>query len=210
MSILESLSSAVGDKTEEANRRVAAACVEEPDLLGSIAQGMSQGKGKVVADCAEVLTMVAQSHPELVVPYVELFPPLFQHKTTKVRWEAMHAFSLLAERVPEQVEPLLPQLREIIMTDKSTIVRDYAIEALGYYAKSGEEASQLAYSVLLDALPAWEGKHRGRVLNSLASVAEQAPSLRDELAGLAERYLQDDRPVVKKAAKGLRKAAEQV
>jgi hypothetical protein len=53
------------------------------------------------------------------------------HKVTRVRWESTHAL------VPEQIAPLLPDLVAKIEKDKSVIVRDCAVLALGEYGRSG-------------------------------------------------------------------------
>ncbi|HEY8399663.1 MAG TPA: hypothetical protein VIK89_00300 [Cytophagaceae bacterium] len=55
MTIIQQLSSQVGDKTEEANRKVAQLCLQTPALLKEIAEGLSQKENNLVADCAEVL-----------------------------------------------------------------------------------------------------------------------------------------------------------
>ena len=66
MSILNQLSSQVGDRTEASNRRVAAQCLLDPALLDEIARGLKSEDGALVADCAEVMTKVAEEHPEIV------------------------------------------------------------------------------------------------------------------------------------------------
>lgn len=208
MTLLAELSSATGDKTEAANRSAAARCLEHPELLLEIAQGLHHEQAALAADCAEVLTKVAEARPELVVPYVDALLPLLTHKTTRVRWEAMHAVALTAGLIPETITPLLPRLREIIEHDKSTIVRDYAVETLCNYAKAGEEPARLAAPLLRAALLPWAGKHRARALKGLASVVANVPSLAFELSGLVEDYLADPKGTVKKAAKELLTACQ--
>jgi hypothetical protein len=71
MSIVDQLSSQVGDRTQEANRRVVAKCLRNHALLTEVAQGLNSKEARLVGDCAEVLTQVAEKHPELVAPYAE-------------------------------------------------------------------------------------------------------------------------------------------
>ncbi|MBL0388805.1 hypothetical protein JJB07_19570 [Tumebacillus sp. ITR2] len=206
MSILEQLSSQVGDSTEAANRRVVVDCIENPELLEQIAQGLTSKDKKLVGDAAEVFTMVAESHPEYVVPYVSALLPLLQHKATRARWEAMHALALTAHLVPDVVQSdLLVQLPTLFETETSTIVRDYAVDLLGNYAKVGESAALQAYPLLTDALST---KQKGRALTGLLAVYSQAPQVKEDLHTLALQHTDDPKAVVKKAAKALLKATQ--
>lgn len=204
MSILEQLSSQVGDKTEAANRRVVVDCLEQPELLALIAQGLTSSDKALVGDAAEVFTKVAESDPALVAPYAATLVPLLDHKAARARWEAMHALALIAPLIPDVVSGLLPKLQEMLSADASTIVRDYAVELLGNYASRGEAESCAAYPLLIAAL---EGKQRSRALQGLLAVAAHAPDLKENLRELAARCLDDPKAGVKKAAKALQKAA---
>jgi hypothetical protein len=208
MSILTKLSSQIGEKTEEGNRNVAKECLQNPTLLNEIGDGLTGGNAALLGDCAEVLTKVAEENPALVVPFAEPLQGLLEHKTTRVRWEAMHAIALIATNIPNHISTLLPQLKDIIYSDKSTIVRDYAIDTLCNYAIVGKSEADAVFPLLKEALQFWEGKHRARVLNGFLSVSIQSPEHTLEIRGMAEEYLEDNRGVVKKAAKALIKAID--
>ena len=137
MSILDQLSSRVGDRTERSNRAVAEWCLADPSLLPEIAAGLQSGDRLLAGDCAEVLTMVTEADSALVSPFAaDLCAPL-DHEYTRARWEAVHALALMATRVPETVHSNLPTLASMIRTDKSTIVRDHAVDAVANYASLG-------------------------------------------------------------------------
>ncbi len=206
MSILDRLSSQVGDRTEAANRKVVAQCLADPALLHEVIEGLKSKDPALLGDCAEVLTEVAEERPEWVAPHARALSALLTHKTTRVRWEAMHALALIAVLVPEVIAALLPRLGEIIRNDSSVIVRDYAVDAVGNYAKISAEAAQDAYPYLQEALTAWDGKQAAHALNGLIHVTSVAPHLADELRAIGQRYLDDRRGVVRKAAKGLLRA----
>lgn len=208
MSVTGALSSQVGDRTEGANREVAARCLAEPELLREIADGLRSENAALVGDCAEVMTKVAESRPELVSPFAPALIALLSHQTTRVRWEAMHALALVAPLIAGRIRDLLPRLEEIIEADKSTIVRDHAVEAVGRYGGTGEGDALRAYPVLRQALTVWGGKHAGRALDGMTRIVPVAPKLRDELAEIGHRYLEHDRGVVKKAAGQLIRALD--
>ncbi len=203
--LTEQLSSNVGDRTEAANLRVVEQCLAEPQRVAEIAEGLRNKDAAMVGDCAEVLTKIAETRPDLIAPYTAALATLLTHKKTRVRWEAMHALAFIAETAPNEVSSLLPQLRRIIQEDASIIVRDYAVDTLANYAKTGERAAKEAYPLLKEALTAWESRHAGHALAGLAHVAAQVPALRTEIRERGQSYGQDKRAVVRQAVKALLK-----
>ncbi len=209
MSILSQLSSQVADRSEYSNRKVVLKCLDDPDLLIEIAEGLQSKNAALVGDCAEVMTMVAEQQPEWVVSYAQSLPELLHHKNTRVRWEAMHTLALVASSAPALIDSQLPVLTELIRNDKSVIVRDYAADAVANYAATGVSAATKAYPLLKEALTAWNGKQAAHALNGLVNVSAMQPVLNDELRATAEEYLHSDRAVVCKAAKRLLKAIQE-
>lgn len=205
MSDLGPLSSQIGQRSEAANREAAGRCLAHPVLLDEVAFGLGHKDAKVVGDSAEVMTMVAQAAPGLAAPFAERLVPLLEHKTARVRWEAMHGLALVAGLRPEVIAGLLPRLGELLAADASVIVRDYATEALGNYAGSGPAAADQALPYLRQALTAAGGKHAGRALDGMAKAVAASPGLSGELVPVAEQYLDHERGVVRKAARGLMK-----
>ncbi len=208
MSLLHQLSSQTGDRSEYSNRKVVVQCLEDEGLLREIVAGLANEDAAIVGDCAEVLTHVAETHPDWVAPYARDLAPLLSFKTTRVRWEAMHALALVASLSPKVIARLLPQLGELIRHDSSVIVRDYAVDAVGSYAGTSPRAAETACSLLQEALTVWDGKQAGHALNGLANIALRVPKQRDELRSIAERYFDDRRGVVRQAARKLYKATD--
>lgn len=203
MSVLSRLSSQVGDRTEESNRRVAREALEQPSVLAEIAKGLSTDDPRLVGDCAEVMTMVAEQRPELVMPYVEEIVALLSSGKTRVRWEVMHAIALVARLVPERIAPMIGELGAKIKGDRSVIVRDWAVYALGEYGSTSKEAAQSAFSILAEALTAWEGKQSGKALEALGKVVASDASQGQQAASLAEPYLTHKSSTVRRVAKKL-------
>lgn len=206
MTMLERLSSAIGLRTQDANRAAAEQCLLDPRLLENIAAGLSGSNAGLTGDCAEVMTKVAETFPLLIVPYIGRLGPLLAHKSTRVRWEAAHAVALAAPYAPQHVFPLLRTLARLIKADGSVVVRDYAIDALWRYGATDEESARTVFPPLQSALAAWDGKHRARVLDGLAKIAPVAPGLAAELRAIAEVHVRDGKPPVRKAAESLLQA----
>jgi hypothetical protein len=203
MSILEQLSSASGDPTETSNKAVAAEALECPDILDEVAAGLALSDRKLLADCVEVFTEVAKVNPALVAPYAAQIIPLLGHKDTRVRWEATHAVALVAALVPDQIAPLLPDLAAKIERDKSVIVRDCAVIALGEYGRSGPEAARQAFPLLREALKMWEGKHAKLVLEGMDKLLAAEPALRPAVQAAAQTCLDHKRANVRRLAQKL-------
>jgi len=203
MSILGRLSSAVGDPSEASNKAVAREALERPEILDEVAVGLEWDDRKLVGDCAEVFTEVAKENPALVAPYVDRVIPLIGHKDTRVRWESTHALALVASLVPEQIAPLLPDLVAKIESDKSVIVRDYAVRALGEYGRSGPEAAREVFPYLLQALEVWDGKHAKLVLEAMSKLMEVEPELEAEVRVAAQKCLDHPRANVRRLAQKL-------
>ena len=208
MRIVDRLASAQGLRTQDANRAVAKDCVARPELMTEIADSLTSQDHLLAGDCAEVMTKVAETRPDLVAPHAEALHAHLTHKNGRVRWEAAHALALVAPLVPGLVERELNQLTQIIAKDKSVIVRDYLIDAVGAYGTTGPRAADRAFPVLRDALTAWEGKHAARTLAALGRLVAVQPSLAKRTADLARGFLTHDRPGIRKAAKVALRAAE--
>ena len=203
MSVLERLSSVAGDPSEGSNKAVACEALERPEILDEVAIGLEWDDRKLVGDCTEVFTEVAKENPALVVPYVARIVPLIRHKYTRVRWESTHALALVASLVPEQVAPLLPDLVAKIERDKSAIVRDCAVMALGEYGRSGPEAAREVFPHLLRTLEVWGGKHAKLVLEAMSKLTEVEPALEAEVQTAAQGCLDHYRANVRRLAQKL-------
>ncbi len=206
MKILTQLSSQIGDRS--GNHQATAQCLENKSLIQEIVAGLENSDNKIVIDCAEVLTEIAKEEPTWIAPYSHLLPEILGNKNNRARWEAMHALALTAEYVPEVIEPILEQLMEIIEGDKSVIVRDYAIDAVGNYAKTSVEAAQKAYPILERASRVWEGRHGKQALNGLYNAAELMPEKKAQMQKIAGENLEHKKGTVRKAAKRLLRLVE--
>lgn len=205
MSILSQLSSQLGTRNQAANEAVAAQALASPELLDEIAEGLRSTQADLLGDAAEVMTMVAQRQPALIVAYVEPLIALLGHKATRVRWEAMHALALVADRVPARIIALRPQLEAILRSDTSIIVRDYAIDALGNAAKADAATAQQLFPLLKEAAYLWESRHVGHALAGLAHAVTSEPALAPEAAPIAQGFADHPKGTVRKTAKALAK-----
>jgi hypothetical protein len=208
MEILNQLSSQKGDKTEIANRLVAEKCIANPKLLAEIAIGLEIQDKKLRSDCIEVFTFVSEVKPEFVVPYAENICPLLYNKETKTRWEAVHTLSFIAEKIPDIVFSVLPVLQSLVENDKSTIVRDYAMDTIANYAKVSADTATNSYKILKFALNLWGEKHAKQVFKGFNNVLDNCPDCKTEIYLLVLPYLSANKKVVAAEAKKIIKLIE--
>jgi hypothetical protein len=210
MEILSQLSSQKGDKTEISNKLVAEKCIANPKTLAEITIGLEDKDKKLQSDCIEVFTLVAEVKPEFVVPYAENILPLLYSKETKTRWEAVHTLSFIAEKIPDIIFSVLPALQSLVEKDKSTIVRDYAMDTVANYAKLSAETSEKSYQLLKFALELWGEKHAKQVFKGFNNVLDNCFDYKAEINLLVQPYLTANKKIVAAEAKKIVKRTGKV
>ena len=208
MEILNQLSSQKGDKTEDCNKIVAEKCINSPRLLAEIAVGLEDKDKKLQSDCIEVFTLVSEKKPEFVVQYAEDIIPLLYSKGSKIRWEALHTLSFIADKIPDIISSILPALQSLIEKDESTIVRDYSIDTVANYAKVSAETSKEAYELLKSTLDLWGEKHARQVLRGFNYVLDNCTEYKAEINLLVQPYLTVNKKIVATEAKKIIKRTE--
>jgi hypothetical protein len=184
--------------------------LEDKSLILKIIDGLGSSNNKIVIDCAEVLTEIAKEKPTWVAPYGPALPTLLSNKNNRARWEAMHCLALIAEHSPNTIKPMIAQLTKIIACDKSKIVRDYAVDALGYYARTGKEAAQITFPIMEHAMKVWEGRHAKQALNGLQNILITLPAKKAKIQKIAEANLAHEKGAVRTTAKKLLRLLEKM
>ena len=208
MEILTQLSSQKGDKTEDSNKIVAEKCIANPRILAEIAVGLEDKDKKLQSDCIEVFTIVSEAKPDFVVPYTDNILPLIYNKESKTRWEAVHTLSYIAAKIPDIIFSILPVLQSLIEKDKSTIVRDYALDTVVNYAKVSAETSKNSYELLKYALELWGEKHAKQVFKGFNYVLDNCSDCKAEINLLVKPYLSANKKIVATEAKKILKRTE--
>ncbi len=203
--ILQYLSSQIGEQSERGNRKAALLVLENPTLLEEIRKGLLQKNADLCGDCAEVCTMVAEQEPELIAPLADILISLLAHRNTRVRWESMHALALVTSFTPEIIADALPTLESIFRSDKSTIVRDYAIIAAGNLAQVNPAYAKIAYPLLNQSLTLHATKHAKHGLDGFRKSVTHLLDKKTELEEIADIFIQSPRPSIQGAAKSLKK-----
>ncbi len=205
MSIIYQLSSQQKERSERGNRRVCELILNNPILIHEIIDYLDCNDPALLGDCVEVCTMLAENDPELIVSYSEKIVPLIEHKSTRVRWEAMHAVALITPNIPGDVAKHWEHLADQFKHEKSIIVRDYIVVCAGNLASSGTSTATIVYPFLIDALNAYQTHHAKLALEGLSKGLQYLTTKWEEIAELADLFSQHPKPSIKKAAQQLKK-----
>ncbi len=200
MSITDRLSSQRGERKEDSNKEVARECIQNPDKFEEIVAGLNSTNARLAGDCAEVFTLAAMDRPDLVAPFAEAVAGVRWHKTTRVRWEAVHALALISHLRPDLLTAMIPGLMDTIRGDESIIVRDYSIDILANLSSTGAESARVVYDGLVESLRLWNGRHAVHALPGLAHAAQLIPERKSEILAVIEPFLSSEKEVIRKAA----------
>ena len=155
MGILDELSSATGDKSS--NKRLADRCLKTPALLHTVAEGLRTGTPRAAADCAAVLSTVAQQQSELLGHFVSDFLDASRSKKKTIAKQAFGALAQVTRHSPAEVYGQ----------------RDYLLQV----ARGGGTLGQAAAGVLAELCgksPNYRGKLLGHTLRLLQQVDDKA------------------------------------
>jgi ribulose 1,5-bisphosphate synthetase/thiazole synthase len=114
-----------------------------------------------------------------------------------------NAISLIAGLIPQTIATNLNLLRNLIHDDSSTIIRDYAVDAVGHYAGVSATEAEKAYLILKEALYVGESKHAKQALHGLKAVALHLPEEQAEIRFLVSEFTGHKKGVVRKAAEAI-------
>lgn len=205
MDILEGLSSVSGDKPKVANKAVARQCIQNPIIIHEIVDNIGNKDLKIAADCAEVMTMIAEEEPELISFYADKLFGNLNHRKSNVRWECAHALALTAHTIGDIVSLKLDDILKIIEKDDSIVVRDYAVDILAGFAKIGEEEGKTVYFYLVKALDVHNSRHGGHAIDGLINIVSNTDVFDSEILKLIEPYRTAEKKTVAAKANKLYK-----
>ncbi len=92
-------------------------------------------------------------------------------------------------------------LQSLVEKDKSTIVRDYAMDVIANYAKVSAETSKKSYDILKFVLNLWGEKHAKQVFKGFNNVLDHCFGYKAEINSLVQPYLIANKKIVAAEAK---------
>ncbi|CAM5209289.1 HEAT repeat protein OS=Ureibacillus acetophenoni OX=614649 GN=SAMN05877842_11553 PE=4 SV=1 [Ureibacillus acetophenoni] len=153
MSILNKLSSQLGQRDEQPNINLAHDLVNEDNTSGiqEIIENLSNKNKAIRHDCIKVAYEVGHVKPELISNYAMVFVELLRSRDNRMVWGAMQALALIADLKSEE---LMEQLHEIqlAMKNGSVITVDKGVITLAKLAAANEENNKRIFPFLIEHL----------------------------------------------------------
>ena len=172
--------------------------------VAAIIDGLVSGNRRVQNGCAELASLLAEKHPELLLGHVDLFEQNLASPEKVIRWEAVCATGYLASKVPESraaswVPTLIPYLRA-----DSIVLQGHTLRALARIGATCASESKAVFDALDGATDAFPGNRLGFVAEAMA-ILGQSVGVRQDVRRFLERLTGSGiRIVARKATKALR------
>ena len=167
--------------------------------------GLTCGDRRVENGCAELCSLLSESHPELVYPHVSLFIGNISAREKMIRWEAVCTLgNLAAADHARAIAPCIPKI-VVHLRDKSIVLAGHALRSLSKMAVTWPEESKNILNAFIESADAFPGNKIGFVIEAMLPLIS-LENLNDDIKKFVLPYAQSNVKIVaKKAAKVLKK-----
>lgn len=155
--IKQKLASALGRRDEQPNLELGQAIAKSGDISAVSALVILLNDQGVASDAIKALYECGYQAPALLVPHVETFVKLLDHKNNRMVWGSMTAISCIAQRNPDSVWPYWERILGALQHG-SVITRDMAVVTLTCLAASSPSKAGLLSKPFMDAIFASQPK----------------------------------------------------
>jgi hypothetical protein len=166
--------------------------------------GLEGDKAKVRNGCAELASLLSETHPELLFPKLALFQSNLGAQEPVLRWEAVCTIgNLVAADAKGATRASLEPITRFLQ-DKSIVLQGHAVRALAKMARAFPELAPGILKSLVSAADRFPGTRVGFVVEAMAAFTAD-----DRLRKAAERFAapyadSELKPVATKARKALK------
>ena len=122
MSVLQLLSSSIGRKDKELNKKLAAeiASQENIEAIKELITNLNSNDKNIQSDCIDTLYEVGYRKPELIANYYNDFLELLESKNNRLVWGGMIALSTIADLKHKEVFKALDKIMTV--TDNGSVI----------------------------------------------------------------------------------------
>ena len=178
---------------------------KEPEAyLDTVIHGIESPEARVRSGCTELASFLAEDHPTLIYPFVDLFLNNLDSKEPVVRWEAVCTLGNLEvadkqHKIPPAIKRILPNLRH-----ESIVLQVHSVRALSKIARANPERGAEILDALIGAADAFPGNRVGFIIEAMEYFVEAKPLL-PKVRAFVESHLKSDVSVVVAKAKKMLK-----
>ena len=171
-------------------------------------KGLQSDRRRVQSGCAELASILSESHPKLLYPHIRLFQINLDAKEPVLRWEAVCTLGNLVfvdkkEQIRGNVERIMS-----FLDDKSIVLQVHSVRALTKVAQAFPDTAQRIFRRLLDSTDSFPGNRIGFIVEAMEVFAKHE-ALVPEIRSFVEAHARSEiRSVATKARKVLKKIPE--
>jgi hypothetical protein len=122
MSIIELLSSSVGNKDFEQNKKLAAQIATSSDtqVVKDLIAGLEHKNARIQSDCIDTLYEIGFIQPDLIAAYYKAFLKLLDNKNNRLVWGGMMALATIAHITHKELFSDLYKIEKV--TDSGSVI----------------------------------------------------------------------------------------
>lgn len=162
----------------------------------------------VRAGAAKIVEQVAVKRPEMVAGHLPRLLPALEVPEPQTRWMVIHTLGLCAEQDPDTALRAMPKAKVYLEQKSGACLWGATIKYLGYVGALSEENAQRVFPLLEQTLARIPRQTKSVLEAFLRIVDRTEGELRRRIGQYAERYAEDERASVRKAARKLSKREE--
>lgn len=125
-----------------------------PQAVELVVYDLENIKSKSVrAGAAKILEKIAETKPEVLLPFAEDLLPALRAQEPQTRWMVIRLLGFLASQSPDVAERAFSYADSFLVEKAGVCLSGSASEFLGYYGAMGGDNARKAFTALVDYLP---------------------------------------------------------
>ena len=198
--LVEALSGKWDDGTRPADLYSGHVALDPVYYAPFIVAGLSCEDRRVQNGCAELASLLAEEHPELLLEHLSLFESNLSNPAKAIRWEAVCTLGHLSSAATPSaqdgwVTAIIPFLR-----DKSIVLQGHALRSLARIGAAHGEYAPRVFDAITGAADAFPRNRLGFVAEAIEILAD-APEVRESARAFLEPLTTSSVSVVARKAK---------
>ena len=175
--------------------------------IETLIQGLDSEERRVQTGSAELVALLSEEHPKLLIEDVDKFINNLNAKQPVLRWEAVCTLGNLARAdKKKKILPVLPRLYPLLK-HKSIVLANHTVQALSKIGEHNQEKSEEILEELIKNAPIFKKTTVGFIIEAVARFKDY-DELVPKVKSFVEPYLYSEMKVVAKKAKRTMKKLE--
>ena len=173
---------------------------EPEQYLDLLITGLDSEERRVQTGSSELVSLLSVDHPEIIVPYMDMFIDNLDAKAPVLRWEATCTLGNLAvvdseKKIPAVLDRMYPQLEH-----KSIVLANHTVQALAKIAEYNPEKAEEILDKLIEKSPLFKKTTVGFIIEAIARY-KKYEELHPKIKAFVEPFTESEMKVVARKAR---------